>query len=157
MSELWRNLFNKLGVSLLFFTAYHLQTDEQSEATNQYLQTILWFFVNECQNDWAEHLEEVEFIINNLTNFFTKMSLNEILFGFKLWDTVTALGQQIIDNGVMTNQFISIRRAIVHAQAEDAACHASFHMTRNYNKKHKAMSFAIGNKVYIRFDHEYKL
>jgi len=53
VSELWKSLFAKLDVSLLFSTSYHPQTDGQSEATNKYLQAMLRFFVNERKDDWA--------------------------------------------------------------------------------------------------------
>ena len=51
VSEVWKSIFLKLEVSLLFSTAYHPQTDGQSEATNKYLQSMLRFFVNERQDD----------------------------------------------------------------------------------------------------------
>jgi Integrase zinc binding domain/RNase H-like domain found in reverse transcriptase/Integrase core domain/Chromo (CHRromatin Organisation MOdifier) domain len=159
VSELWRNLFKKLGVSLLFSTAYHPQTDGQSEATNQYLQTVLRFFVNERQDDWADFLGEAEFIINNATSSSTKMAPNEILFGFKLRDPITALGQQIAA-GTSNNSHLEtapIRRTMARAQAEDASRHASYHMARQYNKRHKDISFAVGDKVYIRLGNGYKL
>ena len=158
MSELWKSLFEKLGVSLLFSTAYHPQTDGQSEATNQYLQTVLRFFVNERQNDWAEYLEEAEFVINNATNSTTKSSPNEILFGFKLRDTVSALGQQILsDEATVTELSAPDRRAMPRAQSKDAARHASYHMAHNYNRRHQPISFAVGDKVYLRLGQGYKL
>ena len=35
LSELWKAIFDKLGVKLLYLTAYHPQTDGSSEHTNQ--------------------------------------------------------------------------------------------------------------------------
>jgi transposase InsO family protein len=150
VSDLWKGLFTKLGVSLLFSTAYHPQTDGQSEATNQYLQTVLRFFVNECQDDWSTHLGEAEFVINNSTNSSTKSAPNEILYGFKLHDSITAFGQQICDDDVTTTDSAPMQRSIARAQAEDPTRHATFHIARNYNKKHKPMSFNKGDKVYLR-------
>ena len=86
VSDLWKSLFLKLDVSLLFSTSYHPQTDGQSEATNIHLQAMLRFFVNERQDDWVRFLGEAEFLINNTTTSATKMAPNEILFGFKLRD-----------------------------------------------------------------------
>jgi len=157
VSELWKSLFDKLGVSLLFSTSYHPQTDGQSEATNQYLQTVLRFFVNERQDDWVEYLEEAEFVINNAANSATKVSPNEILFGFKLRDTVSALGQQLLSNEGIAPLSAPDRRAMARAQGEDSARHASYHIARNYNRRHKAISFAVGDKVYLRLGHGYKL
>jgi hypothetical protein len=59
---------------------------------------MLRFFVNERQDDWTEYLREPEFIINNSANSSTKQSPNQILYGFKLRDTITAFGQQLAGN-----------------------------------------------------------
>jgi len=93
VSELWKGLFAKLDTSLLFSTAYHPQTDGQSEVTNKYLQTVLRFFVNELQDDWSEFLGEAESIINNSNTTATRMSPNEILYGFKLCTNMSTLAQ----------------------------------------------------------------
>ena len=54
---------------------------------------MLRFFVNERQDDWAQFLGEAEFFINNSRTAATKMAPNEILFRFKLRDTVSALAK----------------------------------------------------------------
>jgi hypothetical protein len=155
MSDLWKNLFLKLGVSLLFSTAYHSQTDGQSEATNKYLQTMLRFFVNERQDDWALYLSEAEFLINNSTTASMKMSPNEVLFGFKLWTNIAALGQDLAaqDNPLLAPAL----RSLARADAEDASHHAAYHMARGYNNKHKEISLNVGDKAYIRLGNGYKL
>ena len=80
---------------MLFSTAYHPQTDGQSEAMNKYLQTMLRFFVNERQDDWSRFLGEAESIINNSNTAATKMSPNEVLYGYKLRTSVDVLAQGI--------------------------------------------------------------
>ena len=45
LSELWTSLFERLGVELFYSTAYHPQTDGQSERTNQTAETMLRFFL----------------------------------------------------------------------------------------------------------------
>src|SRR5579862_1741566 len=95
MFDLWKVIFLKLKVSLLFSTAYHPQTDDQSEATNKYVQIMLQFFVNERQDNWGMYLGEVEFLINNSTMVATKLVPNEVLFGFKLHSNILALNQNL--------------------------------------------------------------
>ncbi len=41
--ELWQTLFEKLGVGLMYSTAYHPQTDGSSERTNQTVEIVLRF------------------------------------------------------------------------------------------------------------------
>jgi hypothetical protein len=43
LSDLWSALFKHLGVQLLYSTAYHPQTDGQSERTNQTVEAMLRF------------------------------------------------------------------------------------------------------------------
>ena len=45
LSEFWSALFTRLGVQLLYSTAYHPQTDGQSEKTNQTVEIMLRFFI----------------------------------------------------------------------------------------------------------------
>lgn len=40
-SNLWREVLDKLGIKLKFTTAYHPQTDGQSERVNQCIETYL--------------------------------------------------------------------------------------------------------------------
>ena len=46
-------------------TAYHPQTDGQTECVNQELEQYLQLFVNQCQDDWDELLLLGEFAYNN--------------------------------------------------------------------------------------------
>ena len=40
-SEFWKKLFDKAGTKILTSTAYHLETDGQSEQTNQTIEIAL--------------------------------------------------------------------------------------------------------------------
>ena len=48
-------------------TAYHPQTDRQTERTNQVLEGYLRKFVNNDKDDWYELLPLAEFAYNNFT------------------------------------------------------------------------------------------
>ena len=50
--ELWESLFNSLNIQRRMSTAYHPQTDGQTEWTNQVLESYLHDFINYNQNDW---------------------------------------------------------------------------------------------------------
>jgi hypothetical protein len=54
-----------LGTQLNFSTAYHPETDGQTERTNQTLEDMLRMYVMDQQKRWEEILPLVEFAYNN--------------------------------------------------------------------------------------------
>jgi len=60
-----QELYHLLGIKLASFTAWHPQTDGQTEHVNQKLDQYLWLFVNEQQDDWYNLLPIAEFQHNN--------------------------------------------------------------------------------------------
>jgi len=60
-----RELYCLLEIKLASFTAWHPQTDRQTERVNQELDQYLWLFVNERQDNWYDLLPMVEFQHNN--------------------------------------------------------------------------------------------
>ena len=54
--KLWEFLCKALGIKRKMSTAYHPQTDGQTERTNQVLEGYLRNFVNYDQNDWYQLL-----------------------------------------------------------------------------------------------------
>lgn len=70
-SKLWQELFKLSGVQLRMSTAYHPQTDDQTERVNQCLETYLHCFVHACPKDWYSWLSLSEFWYN--TCFHTSL------------------------------------------------------------------------------------
>ena len=63
-----------LAIKTKLSTAFHPQTDGQTERMNQELEQYLWFFVDHRQRDWPDWLVLAEFIINNKVHSATKVS-----------------------------------------------------------------------------------
>ncbi|GJZ15745.1 putative reverse transcriptase domain-containing protein, partial [Tanacetum coccineum] len=64
-SRLWRSLQKSLGTNLDISTAYHLETDDQSERTIQTLEDMLRACVINFGSGWDKHLPLAEFSYNN--------------------------------------------------------------------------------------------
>ena len=64
-SDFFREFCNKLQIDQHMSTAFHPQTDGQTERMNQYVETILSAYVSPTQDDWDEYLPLAEFAINN--------------------------------------------------------------------------------------------
>ncbi|GJU68431.1 putative reverse transcriptase domain-containing protein [Tanacetum coccineum] len=65
-SRFWRSLQKALGTSLDMSTAYHPETDGQSERTIQTLEDMLRACVIDFGKGWINHLPLVEFSYNNI-------------------------------------------------------------------------------------------
>lgn len=60
-SAFWRHFFRKVGTKLTFSTAFHPQTDGQTERVNGVLNQYLRNFVSADQRDWANYVGLAEF------------------------------------------------------------------------------------------------
>ncbi|KAG8489273.1 hypothetical protein CXB51_017325 [Gossypium anomalum] len=82
-SRFWKKLQKALGTKLSFSTAFHPQTDGQSEKVIQVLEDMLRCCVLEFQGSWEKYLPLVEFAYNNSYQSSLKMAAYEALYGRK--------------------------------------------------------------------------
>ena len=64
-SKFWRRFMDLLGVKVKLSTAFHPETDGQTERVNQTLEQYLRCFINYQQDDWSRFLPLAEFTYNN--------------------------------------------------------------------------------------------
>jgi RNase H-like domain found in reverse transcriptase/Reverse transcriptase (RNA-dependent DNA polymerase)/Integrase zinc binding domain/Chromo (CHRromatin Organisation MOdifier) domain len=69
-----RELYRLLRIELAPSTAFHPQTDGQTERVNQELEQFLRIFINERQDDWDELLPLGEFAYNNHVHSSTQQT-----------------------------------------------------------------------------------
>ncbi|GJR40644.1 putative reverse transcriptase domain-containing protein [Tanacetum coccineum] len=82
-SNFWRSLQNALGTNLDMSTAYHPQTDGQSERTIQTLEDMLRACAIDFGKGWVNHFPLVEFSYNNSYHASIKAAPFEALYGRK--------------------------------------------------------------------------
>jgi hypothetical protein len=73
-SKFWKSLVEQLGVKHKLSTAYHPQTDGQTERMNQTLEQYLRHYINFRQNDWVSLLPIAQLAYNRTTTETTKVS-----------------------------------------------------------------------------------
>ena len=83
-AELTKELNWMLGIKTKLSTAFHPQTDGQTERMNQELEQYLRFFIKHRQRDWLEWLAAAEFAINNKVHTATKILLFMANYGKEL-------------------------------------------------------------------------
>lgn len=81
MSHFWRPLWNKLGTTVQFSSAYHPQTDGQTEVVNRSLGNLLRCLAGERPHQWDLILPQAEFAFNSSLNRSTAKSPFEIVYG----------------------------------------------------------------------------
>ena len=72
-----------MGTKLDFSTAFHPQTDGQTERIIQKLEDMLRMCVMDLKGSWDDHLPLVEFAYNNSYHSSIKMASYEALYGRK--------------------------------------------------------------------------
>ena len=74
VSSFMKELYKKLGIEPNPSTAYHPQTDGQTERVNQELEEYLQIYVNERQNNWVDWLPITQFCHNDQQHLATGYS-----------------------------------------------------------------------------------
>jgi hypothetical protein len=82
-SRFWKKMHESLDAQLNFSSAYHPQTDGQTERTNQVLEDMLRACALKHGGSWDKSLPYAEFSYNNSYHASLKMSPFEALYGRK--------------------------------------------------------------------------
>nr|GEV54941.1 putative reverse transcriptase domain-containing protein [Tanacetum cinerariifolium] len=82
-SNFWKSFQKALGMDICMSTAYHPETDGQSERTIQTLKDMLRAYVIDFGKGWVKHLPLAEFSYNNSYHASIKAAPYEALYGQK--------------------------------------------------------------------------
>lgn len=79
--QLWQELFKLSGTSLRMSSAYHPQSDGQTERVNQSMEAFLRCFIHSFPSKWSQLLSLAEFWYN--TNFHSALQKShfQVLYG----------------------------------------------------------------------------
>jgi len=81
-SEVWKEFLQLSGIRSRMSTAFHPQTDGQTERLNQTIEAYLRAFISREQDDWVHLLPMAEFAYNNLITVGNGMSPFYANYGF---------------------------------------------------------------------------
>jgi hypothetical protein len=81
VARFWEQLHVCLGIHLIRSSAYHHQTDGQTERVNQIIEDMLYACLRTDGPKWDKHLPLAEFSYNNIYQESIKMSPFETLYG----------------------------------------------------------------------------
>ncbi|GJT73947.1 putative reverse transcriptase domain, ribonuclease H-like domain, aspartic peptidase domain protein [Tanacetum coccineum] len=121
-SNFWRAFQKDLGTRLDMSTAYHPQTDGQSERTIQTLEDMLRACVIDFGNGWGRHLPLIEFLYNNSYHASIKVSPFETLFDattFSNGKPASETSELNLENVTARLEDIEVEINTLHADTED--------------------------------------
>nr|ABF95974.1 retrotransposon protein, putative, Ty3-gypsy subclass [Oryza sativa Japonica Group] len=146
-SKFWQKLQSELGTRLNFSTAYHPQTDGQTERVNQILEDMLRACVLDFGGSWDKNLPYAEFSYNNSYQASLQMSPNEALYGRKcrtplLWDQTgerQVFGTDILREAEEKVKIIQERLRVAQSRQKSYA-----------DNRRRDLAFEEGDYVYLR-------
>ncbi|KAJ9508757.1 hypothetical protein QJQ45_028059 [Haematococcus lacustris] len=81
-NHFWAEVAKLLRVQVNLSSAYHPQTDGQTERMNRVVEEMLRHYIRPDQRDWADHLPLVEFAINNARQESTRFTPFYLNYGY---------------------------------------------------------------------------
>jgi len=148
-SAYWSSFCYEAHVKRRLSTAYHPQTDGQTERQNQTLEQYLRCYCSEEQNDWVDHLPMAEFACNNSVSATLRVSPAYALMGYNPslhsdQTRVESAGGEVPAAEERVQRLRSEREAL-----EQHWRRAQEWQEKAYNRSHKARSFKVGDSVLL--------
>ncbi|KAJ1038879.1 hypothetical protein NDA10_003520 [Ustilago hordei] len=147
ISGAWKAFAEQMGVKHSLSTAYHPQTDGQTERVNQVIEQYLRMYCNYEQNDWANLLDTAAFVYNNTVHNSIGVSPFFACYGWNPKahpDIPQRLG--VNDPG----RFEYLMDGKEHCKyLQEQIREAQRRSVNQYNRKHKDIEFKVGDMVYI--------
>ena len=141
-----KELNKMLGIETKLSTAYHPETDKQTERTNQELEQYLRIYVNHRQNNWVEWLATVEFAFNNKVHTVMKRSLFQVNYGR---EPRMSFNIRKKEKNEKAEEFVKEMKER-HEEARAALVKAQEEMKRQADRSRKeAEEYRVGDKVLI--------
>ncbi|KZV35963.1 peroxidase 64 [Dorcoceras hygrometricum] len=147
MSVFWKEVFRLQGTKLAMSSAYHPESDGQTEVLNRCIETYLRCFVSEQPRNWSSWVHWAEYWYNTAYQSAAGMSPFEAVYGRKppvisrflpAESNVAAVARELKDRDEALKQ---LRYNLERAQQR---------MIRSANIHRRDVEYAVGEKVFLK-------
>lgn len=147
MSNFWSELLRQSGTKLKFSTAYHPQTDGQSEVVNRCLETYLRCFCGDKPFYWPKWLAWAEYWFNTSYNASSNMTPFKALYGR---DPPVLFRGDTYPCRVPEVQAMTQERDLLLDSLRQNLLKAQQRMKTQADKGRREVQFQIGDWVYLK-------
>jgi len=146
-SRFWKSFQEAMGSKLSFSTAFHPQSDGQSERTIQTLEDMLRSCVLDLKGSWENHLPLIEFAYNNSYHASIGMPPFEALYGRKCQSPICwnetgerqILGPELVQQTVEKVKLIRTRMQAAQNRQKSYA-----------DTRRRELEFQVGDHVFLK-------
>jgi hypothetical protein len=147
LSSFWDAFFTTQGTKLCKCTAYHPQTDGQTENLNRTLEQYLRCVLSEKQGNWIKLLPWAEWWYNTTYHPAIKMSPFQALYGYQAPSVSHYIpGTTVVDQ---VDRDLKDRDALL-AELKHNLQLTQSRMKRFYDRKHKEREFVVRDRVFLK-------
>jgi hypothetical protein len=146
-SNFWTKLFELLNIKLQMSSAYHPQTDDQTECVNQCLEMYLRCAINSTPKQWVKWLLLVELWYNSSYHSSLKCSPFKALYGSE--PSMAAIPKPVPTNNTDLNTTLAERHHFSEL-LKDHLAQAQNRMKMDANSRRPVHSFQVGEQVLLK-------
>jgi hypothetical protein len=146
-SVFWREVTAALGMQRGFSTAFHPQTDGQTERMNRTMEEMLRHFITPMKGDWVTALPMLEFAYNNTYNITVQASPFKLNSGFNPLHPASALPEREYHVPAALQFVVKMETEL--KRAKQCMLDAQTRMKTQADKRRKDISFVIGDQVLL--------
>ncbi|PNX76538.1 hypothetical protein L195_g032490, partial [Trifolium pratense] len=153
LSSFWTEVFKQAGTKLKFSSAYHPQSDGQTEVVNRCLETYLRCLTGRQPKQWPRWLSWAEYWYNTNYHASLKTTPFEALYGRT--PPVLVKGNESLSAIEEVNR-LTAERNVVLEELKDQLLKAQDKMRTQANKHRREVAYEVGDMVYLKIQ-PYKL
>ena len=147
LSNFWQEFFKLQGTKLKKSSAYHPQTDGQTENLNRTLEQYLRCVIGEKPHSWVDALPWAEYWYNTAFHSAIAMTPFKALYGYepaavRAYEPRSSATEAVNEQMQTRDELL----ALLKRNLEIAQCR----MKNFYDKHHTERSFEVGDWVYLR-------